>query len=127
MNERVSVREIGERIRKLRTDQELSLDRLAYEASRIYLKSHPTAKMITPHWIMRLERGDVDVVNLEKLAAVAEALGVPYSHLVVAEGEVEDPLNMFAIRLRARGVKGAEVQRIIEDIRRQLAKNTKTP
>lgn len=120
MEATVSVQEIGERVRVLRIQRDLSLERLAYETSRIYLDTHPTAKMITAHWIMRLERGDPDVVNLEKLAALAEALQVPYTHLILAEGEIDDPLNMLAIRLRARGVKGAEVDRLIEDIRQRL-------
>ena len=79
--------EIGQRVRVLRQARGFSQERLAHEAAQIYWQHHPGGPMLTIHWVMRLERAFTNVIDVEKLSAVAAALGVPLSRLLLPSAE----------------------------------------
>ena len=116
----VTQEEIGQRVRELRQARGFSQERLAHEAAQIYWQHHPDGPMLTIHWVMRLERAFTNVIDVEKLSAVAAALGVPLSRLVLPESEARDPLEQLAVALRAAGMKPAAIQKTLEDLRQQV-------
>jgi transcriptional regulator with XRE-family HTH domain len=118
-DEWVTQEEIGERVRTLRQDRGLSQERLAHEAARVFWRHHPDAKMLTIHWVMRLENATTNVIDMEKLAAVAAALGVPLSRLVLPEAQAE-PFSELALALRSAGMTPTEIANAVREIQERL-------
>ena len=81
----VTQQEIGSRVRALRTKRGMSQELLAYRAGQIYWRHCPHGKMLTIHWILRLEHARVKVLTIEYLCAIAAALEVPLGDLILPE------------------------------------------
>jgi len=119
--------EVGRRVREARLRRRWSQMRLAMEATRVLWEVHPQAEVVSIHWISRLEKAQTDVVDLEKLSAVAAALNMPLSAFVLptesAEAPGGPPETQLAAALRAAGLAPAEARRrartLLEEIRRQ--------
>ena len=116
----VTQEEIGRRVRDLRQERGLSQERLAHEAAQIYWQHHPGGQMITIHWVLRLERAVTNVIDVEKLSAVAAALGVPLSRLVLPEAAVTDPLGQLAVALRAAGMAPPAIAETVREIQDRI-------
>ncbi len=115
----VTQEEIGERVRTLRQERGLSQERLAHEAAQIYWRHHPNAKMLTIHWVMRLENATTSVIDTEKLSAVAAALGVPLSRLVLPQADAET-MTELTLAFRQAGLSPEEIKTLVRDIKNRL-------
>lgn len=84
----VTQQEIGSRVRALRTKRGMSQELLARRAGQIFWQHRPQGKMLTIHWVMRLENARTNVLNIEYLCAIAAALGVPLGALILPEARL---------------------------------------
>ncbi|MGC8489691.1 MAG: helix-turn-helix domain-containing protein [Clostridia bacterium] len=115
----VTQEEIGERVRALRQARGFSQERLAHEAAQIFWRHHPDAKMLTIHWVMRLEKATTNVIDTEKLSAVAAALGVPLSQLVLPAADVQS-LTELTLAFRRAGLSPDQVRALVREIKERL-------
>jgi transcriptional regulator with XRE-family HTH domain len=117
----VTQAEIGRRVRALRQARGWSQETLAFEATRIYREHAPDGARLTTPWIIRLESAATRVVDLEKLAAVAAALDVPLSQLLLPDTGPGDPWADIAAALRRAGMPPGRVAAWVARMQRAVA------
>lgn len=81
-------RDVGPRIRALRQARGWTPGWLAHEAMTLYRAPAASSPRVSTRWVLRIESGGGRVVDRPRIAAVADALGVPLSGLV---GPLTDP------------------------------------
>lgn len=106
----VTPTELGRRVLELRHRLGYTQERLQHLVNLI--RTQRNASMVSARYIRRLETGQMETVDMERLADVADALDTTVSHLVI-EQNAGSAAERLTLMLRQFGMTDDEVAEVL--------------